>query len=34
MMGGQETMLFPGTVQDTTYGAQLTQDKHQNILHC
>jgi hypothetical protein len=32
MMGGQETMLFPGTVQGMTYGTLVTWDKQQNIL--
>jgi hypothetical protein len=34
MMGGQKTMLFPGTVQDMTCGAIVTGDKQQNILQC
>jgi len=32
MMGGQETMLFPGTVQGMAYGTLITRDKQQNIL--
>ena len=34
MTDGQETMFFPGTVQDMTYVALVTPDKQQNILQC
>jgi len=30
MMGGEETMLFPGTVQDMTYGTTVNRNKQQN----
>ena len=32
MTDGQENMLFPGTVQDMTYGTLVTPDKQQHIL--